>query len=132
MIDGKRMLTIDIHAHCQVDEVWPLIEGRPELNGRNPYESNPLAWTPLEKRIADMDATGIDMQALSLNVSQSYYWAERELAEQITRFAGSGTANQSDNFTTPDVEIEIIQNEMITEAGGQAYNANDVVVVGHC
>ena len=26
-VNGKQMLVIDMHAHSQVSEVWPLVEG---------------------------------------------------------------------------------------------------------
>ena len=37
-INGNRMTIIDMHAHCQLSNVWPLVEGREELKGENPYE----------------------------------------------------------------------------------------------
>ncbi len=36
VVNGKRMLTVDIHAHTDVDDVWQLIEGHPALDGDNP------------------------------------------------------------------------------------------------
>lgn len=84
MVNGKRMLTIDIHCHSQVDAVGPLIEGREELGGRDPFGPNPLTrTTDVSARIADMDETGIDIQALSISVGQYYHWAERDLADRI-------------------------------------------------
>lgn len=84
VVNGKRMLTIDIHCHTEVSGVWPLIEGREELGGRNPFAPNPLTrTTDLALRLEDMDAMGIDIQALSLNVGQYFYWAEPDLADKI-------------------------------------------------
>ena len=37
-VNGKRMPVIDMHAHCQLSNIWPLVEGREELKGENPYE----------------------------------------------------------------------------------------------
>jgi len=86
VVNGKRMLTIDVHAHTEVAEVWPLIEGHQALAGENPYGPNPLSRaTDVSVRIADMDATGIDMQALSISVGQYFHWAERDLAAKIIR-----------------------------------------------
>lgn len=86
MVNGKRMLTIDIHCHTQVDAVGPLIAGREELGGRDPFGPNPLTrTTDVNARIADMDETGIDIQALSISVGQYYHWAERDLADRIVR-----------------------------------------------
>lgn len=86
VVNGKRMLTIDVHAHTEVADVWPLIEGHQALAGENPYGPNPLSRaTDVSVRIADMDATGIDMQALSISVGQYFHWAERDLAAKIIR-----------------------------------------------
>ncbi len=30
LINGKRVKTIDMHAHLLVPEVWPLLEGKPQ------------------------------------------------------------------------------------------------------
>jgi aminocarboxymuconate-semialdehyde decarboxylase len=77
-IGGKRAKVIDFHAHCAMAEVAPLIKGTPldrEIPGFQLLGP---------KRIAAMDARGIDVQALSIN---QYWWydAERELAEKIVR-----------------------------------------------
>ncbi len=39
--------------------------------------------TEAATRLADMDAMGVDIQAISPSPTQYYYWAERELAEAI-------------------------------------------------
>ena len=86
VVNGKRMLTVDIHAHTEVADVWPLIEGHLALNGKNPYAPNPLtAATDVAVRLAAMDATGIDVQALSISVGQYFHWADRDLAAKIIR-----------------------------------------------
>ncbi|MCJ7590517.1 MAG: hypothetical protein MUO51_04120, partial [Woeseiaceae bacterium] len=86
MVNGKRMLTVDIHCHTEVDDVWPLIEGHEELHGENPYGPNPLSKaTAVDVRLAAMDATGIDVQALSIAVGQYFHWADPDLAAKIVR-----------------------------------------------
>ncbi len=86
VVNGKRMLTVDIHAHTEVTDVWPLIEGHQALNGENPYAPNPLTGaTDVAVRLAAMDASGIDVQALSISVGQYFHWAEHDLAEKIIR-----------------------------------------------
>ena len=86
VVNGKRMLTVDIHAHTEVSEVWQLIEGHPALDGGNPYGPNPLSGaTDVSVRLASMDATGIDVQALSISVGQYFHWADRDLAAKIVR-----------------------------------------------
>jgi predicted TIM-barrel fold metal-dependent hydrolase len=84
VVNGKRMLTVDIHAHSEVAEVWSLIKDHPALDGDNPYGPNPLtAATDVTVRLAAMDETGIDVQALSVAVGQYFHWADRDLAAKI-------------------------------------------------
>ena len=85
-INGKRMLVIDMHAHSQVSDVWPLIEGRAELGGENFFAQGPLmSVEDLPTRLAEMDKMGVDMEVLSISVEQYFYWAERDLAAEIVR-----------------------------------------------
>ena len=96
MINGERMLTVDIHAHSEVAAVWPLIEGHEALDGENPYGPNPLTRAnDVSIRLADMDATGIDVQALSISVGQYFHWADRDLATQIVRVQNEKLAEVS-------------------------------------
>lgn len=86
MVNGKRMLTVDIHCHSEVADVWPLIEGHEALGGDNPFGPNPLTRAnDVTVRLADMDATGIDVQALSISVGQYFHWADRDLAAKIVQ-----------------------------------------------
>ena len=95
-VNGKRMLTVDIHAHTEVGEVWQLIEGHPALDGDNPYGPNPLSGaTDVSVRMASMDATGIDVQALSISVGQYFHWADRDLAAKIVRVQNEKLAEVS-------------------------------------
>jgi len=96
VVNGKRMLTVDVHCHSEVADVWPLIEGHEALGGRNPYGPNPLSRaTDVSVRIADMDATGIDVQALSISVGQYYHWADRDLAAKIVNVQNEKLAEVS-------------------------------------
>lgn len=77
-VGGKRAKVIDFHAHCAIAEVAALVKG-------TQFEREFPAFLMLgPKRIASMDARGIDIQALSIN---QYWWydADRELAEKIVR-----------------------------------------------
>jgi aminocarboxymuconate-semialdehyde decarboxylase len=96
-INGKRQLVIDMHSHCQVMAVWPLIKGRPEIGPEDPFnfhsptddDSSPFDKGPLSRvetvtdRLAEMDKQGVDMQVLSGAVEQYYYWSDRDLAAEI-------------------------------------------------
>ncbi len=106
MVNGKRMLTVDIHAHTEVAAVWPLIEGNAALDGANPYGPNPLTGaTDLDVRMAAMDAMGIDVQALSISVGQYFHWADRDLAAKIVRVQNEKLAEV--NAAHPDRFVPI-------------------------
>lgn len=88
-IDGKRMLTVDIHCHSYVHDVWPLIE---EQRGDIPYLlplldnerlRNKIDIASVDFRLQQMDQQGIDVQAVSLHVGQYHHWADRDLAAKI-------------------------------------------------
>lgn len=96
VVNGKRMRTVDIHCHTEVIDVWPLIEGHEALGGNNPYGPNPLSRaSDVSVRLAAMDATGIDVQALSISVGQYYHWADRDLAAKIIRVQNEKLAEVS-------------------------------------
>ena len=96
VVSGKRMRVVDIHCHSEVSEVWPLIEGHEALGGENPYGPNPLTRAKdVSVRLADMDATGIDMQALSISVGQYFHWADRDLAAKMVRVQNEKLAEVS-------------------------------------
>jgi aminocarboxymuconate-semialdehyde decarboxylase len=73
VVSGKRVKTVDIHAHCAFPEVNALM-------GVNIVPPT-LAQTP--ERIRQMDTQGIDVAALSVNAF--WYEAERDLAEQLIK-----------------------------------------------
>ena len=91
MLSGQRVLTIDVHCHFQVPEVWDLIKDRIRREGLTgdlqqalPLEAlSTLATNEegVEQRLADIDEMGIDVQALCIN--PFWYWADPELARKI-------------------------------------------------
>jgi aminocarboxymuconate-semialdehyde decarboxylase len=76
-VSGRRVKTIDVHAHCLVPEAVALVGKKienhefPDLDEVGP------------KRIGEMDKQGIDVEALSIN--PFWYRAERDLAAEIVR-----------------------------------------------
>ena len=68
VVNGKRVKTVDIHAHTIVPEAAAVIN--------HPLEAPGLLWSNLSDRIAEMDAEGIDVEALSIN--PYWYRAERD------------------------------------------------------
>ena len=78
---------MDIHAHVRVPEAWELVkdrigrEGRPGDVALAKPEGAANIDNDVEKRIADLDEMGIDVQAVSVN--PFWYWADEELARKI-------------------------------------------------
>src|SRR2546423_15288959 len=77
MVGGRRAKTIDVHAHCVIPEAYALLGLKvDEHRGPGIGEVGP-------RRIAEMDAQGIDMEALSIN--PAWYRAERDVATQVIK-----------------------------------------------
>ena len=88
MVNGKRMLTVDIHCHSYVHDVWPLIAEYEDLGYLrsvvdNEHLRKKLDLNNVDFRLQQMDQQGIDMQAVSLHVGQYHHWADRDLATKI-------------------------------------------------
>ena len=87
VINGKRMLTVDIHCHSYVHDVWPLISESEEIGYLRPLLGSPvrekIALPNVEFRLAQMDEQGIDIQAVSLHVGQYHHWADYDLSSRI-------------------------------------------------
>src|SRR6185369_4848643 len=66
-VDGRRVRTVDVHAHCAVPAVLDLVSGtRFEERAKRQLDGN-LGFPVNAERIADMNRDGIDVQALSIN-----------------------------------------------------------------
>jgi len=78
VVSGKRVKTVDIHAHCAVPEAMALmnlkVTGQPNL-------PNVLMMTQPADRLRAMDEQGIDMEALSIN--PYWYKADRDVAQKL-------------------------------------------------
>jgi predicted TIM-barrel fold metal-dependent hydrolase len=85
MVGGKRVKTIDVHAHCQFREAGALLGGGAALlaDGRSFNEVATAAVIEIDKRLAAMDAQAVDMEVLSIN--PFWYDRERDLAGQIVK-----------------------------------------------
>jgi len=74
VVNGKRVRTVDLHAHCHVPEANALMGLKVQLQS--------LVISP--ERIKVMDEQGIDIEALSLNPI-FWYKAEPDLAGQVVK-----------------------------------------------
>src|SRR3569832_560371 len=115
MVKGKRVKTIDVHAHCYFRDALDLLgaEGDKVLP---PVKGVPEHFIVVEKRLKEMDAMGIDMEVLSIN--PYWYGKERDLAAAIVKVQNEKfaelCAQKPDRFATftslslqfPDLAVE--------------------------
>ena len=80
-IGGKRVRVVDVHCHTAIPEVAPLTQGTPLERRAQRQLTVPGNNPTLDKRIATMDAQGIDVEAMSIN--EWWYAADRDLARKI-------------------------------------------------
>ncbi|HLG60246.1 MAG TPA: amidohydrolase family protein [Vicinamibacterales bacterium] len=80
-IGGRRIKTVDVHAHCFVPEVWDLVKNTPLADVAKVNISTPNLGLGNPQRLLDMDAQGIDYQAI--NVNAWGYSADRALATDL-------------------------------------------------
>jgi len=83
MVGGKRVKTIDIHAHCHFREAGALLGADAEKLQLPPVNGAAEAFIEIDKRLAVMDSQAVDMEVLSIN--PFWYDRERELAGQIVK-----------------------------------------------
>lgn len=81
-IGGRRVKTVDIHAHTFVPEVWDLVKDTPLAAAAKNNLTGPIALGN-PQRLIDMDAQGIDYQAI--NVNAWGYSADRALARDLIK-----------------------------------------------
>src|SRR5215472_19169539 len=82
MVNGKRIKTIDVHAHCRFREAVALMgdeAGRVLSQTRGAQEQ----FIVIEERLKGMDAQAIDMEVLSIN--PFWYRKDRDIAAQIDK-----------------------------------------------
>src|SRR5712692_6317225 len=75
VVSGKRVKTVDVHAHCVVPDAAKVIN--------HPLEAPGLLWSNVGDRLAAMDESGVDVEALSIN--PFWYRAERDAAAELIR-----------------------------------------------
>lgn len=95
-VGGRRIRTIDIHAHCTIPAATALL--RRNASPRT-AQADPLDMTT--ERLQQMDAQGIDMEALSIN--PTWYAADRDTVTQVIQIQNEQLAQfcatNHDRFT---------------------------------
>ena len=85
-LSGRRVQVCDVHAHCAFPSVNATTRG-------TPFDRpiTPPSLVVAQDRIAAMDARGIDVALLSVNI---YWWydADRDLAARVVRLQDEGLA----------------------------------------
>jgi aminocarboxymuconate-semialdehyde decarboxylase len=88
VLKGRRIRTVDIHAHCAVTQAIELLKRPAASQGVVGNAPLLLEGQALAERIAVMDAQGIDIAVLSIN--PNWYDVDRDLATQVV-----GVQNES-------------------------------------
>jgi len=73
VVNGRRVKTVDVHAHCSVPEAMALMNRK--------VQPETLLMSKASDRIRAMDEQGIDVEALSIN--PYWYKADRDVARQL-------------------------------------------------
>ena len=98
VVKGRRITTVDMHAHCAVPKATDLLR-RPAAN-QGSDDPLMLEGQALAQRIAAMDAQRIDVSVLSIN--PNWYDVPRDLAAQVITVQNEAMAafcaSHSDRF----------------------------------
>jgi predicted TIM-barrel fold metal-dependent hydrolase len=115
MVGGKRVKTIDVHAHCVIPEASKLLGPAPAATVRGADE----VVIDINKRFAAMDAQAVDMEVLSIN--PNWYDRDRDLAGQVVKLQNEKLAelcaSKSDRFAgfasltlqAPDLAVQELE-----------------------
>jgi aminocarboxymuconate-semialdehyde decarboxylase len=79
VVGGRRVKTIDVHAHCVIPETLAMMGRTPSGNEMRGPGISEVGL----RRIREMDEQGIDVEAISIN--PFWYKAERDLAEKLIK-----------------------------------------------
>src|ERR1700761_2666374 len=82
-VAGKRVKTIDVHAHCHFHEAGALLGSDAPKIQIPPVNGAEEAFITMEKRLAAVDTQAIDMEVLSIN--PFWYGRDRDLAAKIVQ-----------------------------------------------
>jgi len=98
IVNGKRVTTIDVHAHCLFRDAIALM-GADAKTVEPPVKGAPEHYIPVsdkaavEERLAAMDAMGIDVEVLSIN--PFWYRKDRDTAAAIVKLNNERLAELS-------------------------------------
>ena len=134
-VSGSKVRSVDIHCHMHVPEVdalvadvfdlqneplmWHATEETRAYQRQHTQDIMPMA-TDVEVRLANMDAAGVDIQAVSTAPNHYCYWAEpdlgRDVAQTVNNKLAELVAGNPDRFvalgTVPLQEPELAVAEL--------------------
>ena len=117
MVGGRRVRTVDVHAHTFVPAVAEVVKGTPLEAAVTASLGGALVIG--EERLRQMDQQGIDVEVLSIN--PWWYSADRDLSRRIVDVQNQGLARictaQPDRFVAlatvaiqhPDLAVEQLE-----------------------
>ena len=124
MVNGKRVKTVDVHAHCLFHEAEKLM-GDDNAAFQSPMKEagrQAFITATLDERLKAMDAQGVDMEVLSIN--PFWYRKDRDLAAEIVRVQNEKLAefcaSKPDRFAAfaslalqfPDLAVQQLETAM--------------------
>src|ERR1700722_15282981 len=83
MVNGKRVKTIDVHAHCQFRDAAALLGDKGAASMVAPVRGAEQVFLDMNQRLAAMDTQAVDMEVLSMN--PFWYDRDRDLAAKIVK-----------------------------------------------
>ena len=121
-VNGKRIKTIDVHAHCHFREAGALLGDEGPKVQVPPVNGAENGFIEIEKRLAAMDSQAIDMEVLSIN--PFWYGRDRDLAAKIVKIQNEKLAelcaSKPDRFAgfasltlqAPDLAVQELETAM--------------------
>ena len=119
MVNGKRIKTIDVHAHCNFREAGALLGEDGIKLQLGPVRGAEETLLDVGQRLAAMDAQAVEMEILWIN--PVWYNRERDLAGQIVKIQNEKLADfcasRSDRFAAfasltlqaPDLAVQELE-----------------------
>jgi aminocarboxymuconate-semialdehyde decarboxylase len=117
-VNGKRVKTIDVHAHCLFHDALALM-GEQAGSARPVTKGSEHMFIAVEERLKQMDAMAIDMEVLSIN--PFWYRKDRDTAAKIVKINNEKLAelcaSKPDRFAAfaslalqfPDLAVEQLE-----------------------
>jgi aminocarboxymuconate-semialdehyde decarboxylase len=125
MLRGRRIRTVDVHAHCAVPAAMALLRRQAPAPTADQAALLTLDAESLSRRLAAMDAQGIDVAMLSIN--PNWYDAERDVAARAIAVQNEAMAGfcaaHADRFAAfasvalqfPDLAAQQLEDAMKTK-----------------